>query len=158
MSLRQEQIGSVLKRAISQVLSTRLSDPRITGLISVTRVDVSPDMSNAKVYISVLPEEQAKLSLAGLRSASRHVQRRLKEVVEFRRAPRLEFRLDETLKREADVFADIDAGAARTPAPPLDEPTDDPATQAIGDVADATPTSPPADATDNPGDAVKDAG
>ena len=101
MSHRQQQLESTLQRAISQVIAQRLSDPRIAGLVSITRVQVSPDRHNAYVYVSVLPEEHEKLTMHGLQSATGRIQTLLRKAVAVRTLPALEFRLDKSIKKEA---------------------------------------------------------
>ena len=110
MSYKKQQVESTLKKAISDVVSRRLSDPRIVGLVSVTRVDVSPDGLNAKVYISVLPEKHSSKSLHGLRHAAGRIYLLMRKSVSMRKVPRLTFHLDETLKREATVLDAIHRG------------------------------------------------
>ena len=110
MSYRKQQVESTLKRTISQVLSRRLSDPRIVGMVSITRVDVSPDMHNATVYISVLPDTYQRRSLGGLRHAARHIHSLVQSAVAMRTVPRLSFQLDESLKKQNEIFEAIDRG------------------------------------------------
>ncbi len=111
MSHRVEQVQSLLKRAVSQVLSRReLSDPRIVGLISVTEVKVSPDMHDAYVYVSVLPAKDEVKVVAALRAATRVIQQHVKKAVALGMVPHLEFRLDESLKRQAQIDAAIAKG------------------------------------------------
>ena len=97
------QIESALKRAISVVLSQGLSDPRLGAMVSVTRVNVSPDLHQAGVYVSVLPEEAGSRVMHGLRHAAVHIHREVSQKVDIRRVPHLEFYLDETLKHQAEV-------------------------------------------------------
>jgi ribosome-binding factor A len=111
MSHRVEQVQSLLKRAVSQVLSRReLSDPRIVGLISVTEVKVSPDMHDAYVYVSVLPAKDEVKVVAALKAATRVIQQQVKKAVALGMVPHLEFRLDESLKRQAQIDAAIARG------------------------------------------------
>ncbi|MHC4232192.1 MAG: ribosome-binding factor A, partial [Planctomycetota bacterium] len=56
-SRRQYKIARVIRESVSKTILRGLSDPRINGLISVTEVDVSPDMKNATVYLSILTPE-----------------------------------------------------------------------------------------------------
>lgn len=105
MSQRIEQVASVLHHAVQQVLTRGLHDPRVRGLISVTKVEVSPDLADARVYISVLPAEHAELTLHGLRSAAGYIQREIASEVTARRMPRLSFRLDSSLKKHAMIDA-----------------------------------------------------
>ena len=104
MSFRKQQVESTIKRAISTVLATRLADPRIEGLVTVTKVDVSPDMHQAMVYVSVLPEKHEKTTLAGLRSASGHINGLIRKSITMKVMPHLDFRLDESIKKEAAVL------------------------------------------------------
>ena len=107
MSLHTDQVASVLRRAIQQVLSRGLNDPRVQGLISVTQVQVSDDLADATVSVSVLPAERGELTLHGLRHAARHIRTEVGKAVRMRRLPRFSFKLDESLKKEAQIIAAI---------------------------------------------------
>ncbi len=107
MSIRTEQIAAVIQRAVQNVLSRGLNDPRVRGLVSVTRVDVTDDLAHATVYISVLPAEHAELTMHGLRSATKHVRHEVAGALRSRKTPRLEFRLDNSLKKQAEVHRAI---------------------------------------------------
>lgn len=107
MSHKKEHLESALQRAVQEVIARRLADPRITGLISVTGVSVSPDGSEAILRISVLPEDRQELTLHGLRHAAERIRRDVGDLIVVRRMPRLEFRLDDTLKRQAAALAAI---------------------------------------------------
>lgn len=107
MSFRKQQVESTLKRAVSRVLTQKLSDPRVTGMISVTRVDVSPDFHNALVYISVLPESAQKNTLNGLKHAVGHIYKSVRALVALKTVPNLEFRLDAAFKKEVAVLGAI---------------------------------------------------
>ena len=113
MTHRIEQIESTLRKALAQVLQRRISDPRIRGMVSITDVDVSPDMKQAKVAVSVLPEEYAKRTLAGLRAADRHIQSEVKKLVALRVVPHLRFQLDASLKKAEAIYEAIDEAAQR---------------------------------------------
>lgn len=113
MTHRIEQIESTLRKALAQVLQRRISDPRIRGLVSITGVDVSPDMKQATVAVSVLPEEYAKRTLAGLRAADRHIGSEVKKLVALRVVPHLRFELDTSLKKAEQVYEAIDHAKSR---------------------------------------------
>ncbi|MEM9415804.1 MAG: 30S ribosome-binding factor RbfA [Planctomycetota bacterium] len=114
MTHRVEQVESTMRKALAQVLQRKISDPRIRGMVSITKVDISPDLKTAKVMISVLPDQYEKRTLAGLRAANRHIHGELKKLVAFRVVPHLDFRLDSSLKTADDVFDAISEGLART--------------------------------------------
>lgn len=101
MSHRPDQIASLIQRAVQDAIGRGLNDPRVRGLISVTRVLVDPDMSNATVFVSVLPEGHAKLTMHGLKNAAGRIRRLIGRAVRLRRLPVLTFRLDDSLKRQA---------------------------------------------------------
>jgi ribosome-binding factor A len=107
MTQRTEQVASTLKRAVQDVLSRGLADPRIQGLITVTRIDVSADLANATVYCTVTPHKHEELALHGLQSASRWIRRQAADKVRFRRMPQFRFRVDEKLLKQQEVLASI---------------------------------------------------
>ena len=113
MTHRIEQVESTLRKALAQVLQRSISDPRIRGLVSITDVDVSPDMKQAKVLVSVLPEEYEKRTVAGLKAANRHIQGEVKKLVALRVVPHLNFELDQSLKQAEQVYQAIDEAKAR---------------------------------------------
>lgn len=104
MSRRREQFSSTLHRALGKVLATRLSDPRIVGMVTVVSVDVSPDHRHATVGVSVLPDKYEKRTLAGLQSAARHIQSLLYGEMRTRTMPHLHFEIDRSIKKQAEVL------------------------------------------------------
>lgn len=121
MTHRIERIESTLQRAVSEVLQRRIADPRIEGVVSITRVKVSPDLSDAYVYVSVLPESKQRQVLRGLQHAGGHIRTLVGKTVALRTMPRLDFRLDESLKTQAEVYDAIRRGMDRT-GPEPDDP------------------------------------
>jgi ribosome-binding factor A len=86
-----------------------LNDPRVQGMVSITAVDVTPDLAEARLKVSVLPEERASLTLSGLRAAAGFLRRRVMDETRIGRVPRLLFDLDAGLKRESALEAAIRA-------------------------------------------------
>lgn len=123
MTHRIEQVESTLRKALAQVLQRRISDPRIRGMVSIMQVDITTDMKQAKVMVSVLPEEYAKRTLAGLKAANRHIQNEVKKLVALRIVPHLNFELDDSLKQADQVFQAIDEAKAREDEH-VDQPSD----------------------------------
>lgn len=113
MTHRIEQVESTLQRALAQVLQRSISDPRIRGMVSITGVVVSKDMKLAKVAVSVLPEEYAKRSVAGLKAANRHIHSEVKKLVALRVVPHLSFVLDDSLKQAEKIYGAIDQAKIR---------------------------------------------
>ncbi len=115
MSGRTRKVESQLKEIVGEEVAA-LSDPRIRGLVTVTSVRVSPDLSSATVFYSVLSGEDVEEAQAGLQSAAGRVQAAVGTQTRLRRTPRLRFEPDpvveqvdrvETALRE--VRADDDA-------------------------------------------------
>ena len=99
MSRRTERIGAQLMEEVARLLREDVTDPRVR-LVTLTRVDVSPDMRNAILYYSVLgseAEEDLQSVDDGLASASRFVRRRAAAVLPWKRMPELRFRYDPSL-------------------------------------------------------------
>lgn len=104
-SPRQGHLVARLRRAVQTVLARGLADPRVRGLVSVTELDLAPDLSSAIVHVSVLPEGAGALTIAGLRHAAPHLAQEVGQLVRARRLPALDFRLDERLKKQAALDA-----------------------------------------------------
>jgi ribosome-binding factor A len=107
MSTRTEKIASVIHHAVQEVMTRGLNDPRVRGLVSITRVEVAPDLADARIFVSVLPAERGELTLRGLSDAAGYIQREAAPAVSARRMPRLHFRLDDSLKKQASLDAAI---------------------------------------------------
>jgi ribosome-binding factor A len=130
MTRRAEQIASTLRDAVQQVIDRGLSDPRVSGLITVTSLRVTDDLKSAIITVSVLPESRQELTLHGLKAAARHIRHHAGEHVEIKQMPELIFKLDSSLKKQAQVFDAIHKAVAereqrapgQTDAPPGDEP------------------------------------
>jgi len=131
MTHRVEKVESTLQREIAEVLQKHISDPRIAeGMVSITRVKVSPDLREAAVYVSILPEGKQKLVTSGLQHAAARIRRLVGKSVQMRTLPQLTFRLDESLKTQARVHGAIHQAMNRTgpppEAPPEEPPEDEP--------------------------------
>lgn len=110
---RPERIATIVRAVVSDAIATKLSDPRIAPLASVTRVEVSGDLEYAKVWISVLGEESIqRRTLAGLCSAAGYVQRLVGSELSIRHCPKLSFHLDTSLKKAAETIRLINEAAA----------------------------------------------
>lgn len=105
-SRRVEKISKVIMATVSDVVQNELSDPRVRGMISVTRVTVAADLRNGQVHLSVfgVDEAQAELSLRAIRHAHGYIQTRLAQQLMIRTCPKLTFHLDDSLKRGAKIL------------------------------------------------------
>ena len=96
MGIRPERIASEMREIISQVISGEIKDPRI-GFVTITRIEVTPDLRNAKVYFSSLGDKKEKEYAAeGLNSAAGYIRKSLSEKMRMKFTPELIFRLDES--------------------------------------------------------------
>jgi ribosome-binding factor A len=146
VSRRTERIASVIRDVVAEAIQARLSDPRLAPLTSITRVEVTPDLSLAHVNVSVMSDNPARrrLSVEALRASAGRMRTLLAERLATRLVPRLEFHLDDALRRgiqTVDVIdrlmaeagarelpggAEPDRGAAEPPGPAPQEPDDQP--------------------------------
>lgn len=105
MRKRSLQVASNIQRELQNRLARGLADPRIRGLVTVTRVELSDDLKHAKAFISVLPEEQAKLTMHGLTSATRKLRKEVMDRIHIKEMPTLKFVYDEGHRAQMDVMA-----------------------------------------------------
>jgi ribosome-binding factor A len=105
MSRRTERVGSTIQHELAQIIMRELNDPRLTGLPSITRVKVSPDLSIADVYITVMGTPgQQQAALNALRHSAGLMRTKLTGQLTLRQAPYLKFHIDENLKKELAVL------------------------------------------------------
>ena len=97
---RMRRVDEAIREVLSDALgSADLSDPRI-GFVTVTDVKTSADLRHARVYVTVLGDEDARAkSMAGLQSAHGVLQRRVGTQLRMKRTPTIEFHYDETTDR-----------------------------------------------------------
>ena len=100
-SRQLEKVSKVIQSTVSDVIRNELSDPRVQGMVSVTRVDPAPDLRSAKVYLSILgvDSNQEALSFSGIQSASGYIRSCLSRRLTMKTCPLLDFYLDEGLKK-----------------------------------------------------------
>jgi len=109
MSRRTERVNGLLLREISDIITGHINDPRLSAFTTVTGVDTSSDLSMAKVFVSVLGNQAAKEdTLAALRSASGFVRRSLRQRLTLRIVPAMDFRIDDSIERGAELIKLID--------------------------------------------------
>ena len=94
---RQRKVADLLHEEISQLIQYQTQDPRL-GFVTVTGVDISPDLQRAQVYVSVLGDDaDAKETLVGLANATGYFRYQLGQTLKLRRIPELIFKLDSSL-------------------------------------------------------------
>ena len=97
MSQRTDRLDSQIRAELMQILQREMNDPRL-GFATVTRVDTAPDLTQARVWVSVYgPDQDQTKTLIALTDAAGWLRRRLGERLSIRHIPRLEFRADESI-------------------------------------------------------------
>lgn len=95
---RVQRIGEELRRVISDIIRSKIKDPRIPEIISVTNVLVTNDLSFAKIFVEIMgTKEEQEAALEGLNSAKGFIKKEISSEVKLRQMPELIFILDETL-------------------------------------------------------------
>lgn len=98
-------LGSTIQRELMQVIQRDLSDPRLVGLPSITRVKVSPDLSLADVYVTIMGTPgQQNAALNALKHSAGMMRTKLTKSLTLRVAPFLKFHIDDNLKKEMEVL------------------------------------------------------
>lgn len=108
-SIKNTRINVEVQKELSSLISREIKDPRINPMTSVVHAEVSPDLKTAKVYISVLGDEESKKStLSGLRSAASYIRVQLAKNLNLRNTPELTFVLDTSIEYGAHMSKLID--------------------------------------------------
>lgn len=102
-SNRLGRINEEVQRELSALIPT-VKDPRVTGLISVTRVETTPDLRYAKVYVSVLDKTEVSGVMKGLKSAAGYLRGGLSRTLNLRYTPELIFERDDSIDHGAHIL------------------------------------------------------
>ena len=104
MRIRPERVAELIKREAADILENDLNDPRVSGFLSVTDVEVTPDLSFAKIYVSVMAKDtEGERVLAALEHAAPFVRRQLAPRLKLREMPEIRFVRDDSMERGARV-------------------------------------------------------
>jgi len=104
MRIRPERVAHMMRREVADILENRLRDPRLGSMVSITDVEVTSDLSFARVYVSTLqtgPEREQLL--ATLRAAAGFIRHELRPRLGLREVPEVRFVFDESIERGARV-------------------------------------------------------
>jgi len=119
-SNRIGRINEEIQRELSSLIRT-VKDPRVTGMISVTAVNTTPDLKFCKVYISVLDKSDVNQVLKGLKSASGYLRRELGRALNLRNTPELTFVRDDSIDHGAHILDLLRDPNVVKPANPANE-------------------------------------
>jgi len=104
VSQRIDRINELLREEVSRLLAREVADPRI-GFVTVTKVDTSPDLAHARVWVSLIGQPTERTAtLSALRRAMPFVRRQLNDRVRLRRIPELHVEVDESVERGTRVL------------------------------------------------------
>lgn len=101
---RTVRISEEMKREISSIIQGELKDPRLSRLISVTNVNVTKDLRYAKVFVSIMGnDEEKKNAIDGLKSAAGFIRREVGHRIQLRYTPEIQFELDNSIEHGAYI-------------------------------------------------------
>jgi len=95
---RPERLGDLIQREVSELIRLELRDPRV-GMITITSVDVSPDMSHARLFFTLLEKEKLADTLQGLKRSAGFLRSQLARRIKMYSTPELRFEYDESVER-----------------------------------------------------------
>ena len=109
---RPQRVGDLIQRELSELVARELRDPRV-GMVTLTAVDVSPDMSHAKVFFTLLDKERLEEVQEGLRRAAGFLRSQLAKRVKLYSIPELRFEYDESVERADRLSRLIDSAVRK---------------------------------------------
>jgi ribosome-binding factor A len=108
---RPDRVGAAVREEVAAFINRDLKDPRVTGLVTVTAVEMTRDLRHATVFVSVMGSDADRTStLEGLTASAAHLRGRVGRALRLQFAPEITFRLDESVARAARIeslLADI---------------------------------------------------
>jgi len=146
-SRRALKAAEAVREVVSMAILAELNDPRIRD-VTVTHVEVSGDMRHAKVHVSVMGDEtRQRLSLRGLQSAAGFLQSKVAKRIETRYTPRIEFILDQGVKKSIEVARILHEVLPHPVEEPVEESEDE---ESGGDAGSGFPeANPPPNDSEN---------
>jgi ribosome-binding factor A len=101
---RADRVAEAIREEVASYLTTGAKDPRIVGFVTVTGVDVTPDLRRARVYVSVMGSDaEVESTLAALNDVGNRIKGQVGRTLRLRLAPELDFRRDDTAARAARI-------------------------------------------------------
>ena len=127
-SRRLEQLGDQIRDELSDLMRRELRDPGLTGIVSITEVEVSTDLKYARVFVSALGgEEERGAAVTALTRAAGFLRRELGKRLHIRQIPELQFRPDASLERGERILGILrEIGNESKAATPAEESAADP--------------------------------
>ena len=96
MARRAERVAEAIRRLAGEIVHNQLRDPRIKGFVTITKVEITPDLRFAKIYYTAICDDQKKELIArGLKSAKNYIRKRIGDELKLRYTPDISLRVDE---------------------------------------------------------------
>ena len=95
---RPQRLGDLIQREVAELIRLEVRDPRV-GMITITSVDVSPDMSHAKIFFTVLEKDKLQDTVQGLARSAGFLRSQLAKRIKMYTTPELRFAYDESVER-----------------------------------------------------------
>lgn len=115
---RVDRVAAAVREEVAAFLAKDAKDPRITGFVTVTAVDMTRDLRHATVYVSVMGSDAERAeTTVGLGSVATHLRARVGRALRLQFAPEIHFKLDESVARAARIESLL---AGIRPTPPTD--------------------------------------
>ncbi len=134
---RADRVAEAIREEAARFLTEGVKDPRVRAMVTVTGVDVTPDLRYAKIFVSVLGSDEERAStFEGLESVQGHMRSRLARAMRLRVAPEVRFVADESIARAARIDTLLNQIRSTPPAaveesgPPAQPPSRDGADEA----------------------------
>ena len=146
MTQRTDRVDELLRQEIGSIVAREVADPRI-GFATITKVETTPDLRHAKVWVSVIGQErERRATIAALGRAMPFVRHELGRTLRLKRIPDLHVELDDTAERGTRVLHlldELEAGGSIDPDQPLGEtlPTPVARVRHEGDATDEPPSA-----------------
>lgn len=116
---RPDRVAEAIREEVAMFLAEGVKDPRVTGLVTVTGVDVTRDLRHARIFVSIMGTDEEKVATQeGLRSLAGHLRSRVARTLRLRVAPELEFVLDASIAHAARIESLLAQIKEGTLAPP----------------------------------------
>ena len=113
MTQRTERLNHLVREELSKLLREEMRDPRVGGLVTVTHVDVSPDLRHAIAFVSVLGTDEERTStMRALQHARPFLRRELAHRMTSKNTPDLDFRADDSMERAQELTDQMRRNAA----------------------------------------------
>ena len=119
---RAQKLGDLIQRELAELIRLELKDPRVTGMVTITDVEVSLDQSHAKVFFTLLGDAgKIEETTAGLKRAAGFLRSQLAQRLRLRTIPQLDFRYDASVERGIRLTRLIDEAVGSAPKQPPEE-------------------------------------